>query len=153
MNPEQRRIFALFPRSGKTGLDGSPPPSGDITFPLRITNAGGDGSAEACCEQRVDLLEVRTGGATAIRNFDGRNVALHARCPNRTAAMPIVSRTSEIGCRVPRTHFLRHERAQRLSRVSARRIAKPLLEPAREMRIVAKAASIGDLAERLAGAR
>src|SRR5258707_15853828 len=113
MNPEQRRIFALFPRSGKTGLDGSPPPSGDITFPLRITNAGGDGSAEACCEQRVDLLEVRTGGATAIRNFDGRNVALHARCPNRTAAMPIVSRTSEIGRRVPRTHFLRYERAQR----------------------------------------
>jgi hypothetical protein len=37
-----------------------------------------------------------------------------------------------------------------LSRVSARRIAKPLAEPPREMRIVAKAASVGDFAERLA---
>jgi hypothetical protein len=35
--------------------------SGDITFPLRITNAGDDGSAQASCQQRVDLLEVRTG--------------------------------------------------------------------------------------------
>src|SRR5258706_15273219 len=82
-----------------------------------------------------------------------RNLIKPGFCPNRTAAMPIVSRTSEIGCRVPRTHFLRHERAQRLSRVSARRIAKPLAESPREMRIFAEAASVGDLAERLAGAR
>ena len=35
--------------------------SGDITFPLRITNAAGNGSAQASCQQRVDLLEVGEG--------------------------------------------------------------------------------------------
>src|SRR5260370_5362572 len=44
--------------------------SGDIAFPLRITNAGGDGSAEACCQQRIDLLEVGTGGAELIDRAD-----------------------------------------------------------------------------------
>jgi hypothetical protein len=40
--------------------------SGDVAFPLRIANAGGDGSAQACCQRRVDLLEVGTGGAELI---------------------------------------------------------------------------------------
>src|SRR5258706_13134833 len=44
--------------------------SGDITFPLRITNAAGNGSAQASCQQRVDLLEVGTGGAELINRAD-----------------------------------------------------------------------------------
>src|SRR5258708_23453507 len=43
---------------------------GDITFPLRITNAAGNGSAQASCQQRVDLLEVGTGGAELINGAD-----------------------------------------------------------------------------------
>src|SRR5258705_10153569 len=34
------------------------------------------------------------------------------RRPNRTAVTPIVSRTSEIGRHVPKTPFLRYQRAQ-----------------------------------------
>jgi hypothetical protein len=37
-----------------------------------------------------------------------------------------------------------------MSGVGARRITKPMAEFSREMRIIAKAAGIGDLAERLA---
>jgi hypothetical protein len=62
----------------------------------------------------VSQLFLSLDCAAAIRNFDGRNFAVHACCPNRTAAMRIVSRTSETRRRVPRTHFLRYERAQRL---------------------------------------
>src|SRR3984893_12953463 len=39
---------------------------GDITLPLCIANACGDGSAQASCQQRIDLLEVGTGGAELI---------------------------------------------------------------------------------------
>ena len=38
-----------------------------------------------------------------------------------------------------------------MSGVGARRITKPMAEFSREMRIIAKAAGIGDLAERFAG--
>src|ERR1700675_835824 len=43
---------------------------GDIAFPLRIADAGGDGSAKACCQHRVDLLEVGARGAEFINRAD-----------------------------------------------------------------------------------
>src|SRR5260370_28361817 len=43
---------------------------GDIAFPLRIADAGGDGSAQACCQQPIDLLEVGAGRAKLINRAD-----------------------------------------------------------------------------------